>query len=46
MALEERPRSASVLAENEVGFAQLAQSPESHVLEVPDRGRDDDERHR
>src|SRR3954468_19505738 len=36
---------ARVLAEDDVGRAQLVEQPQGHVVEVPDRRRADGERH-
>ena len=45
VAIEEQPCPAGVLAEHDVGLAELAQDPERHVLEIPDRRGADDEWH-
>ena len=45
MTVEQHPRSACVLAQDEVGLAKLGEHAERHVLQVPDRRRADDERH-
>ncbi len=45
MPIEEDPRASGVLAEDGVGLPQLRQHAKRHVLEVPDRGRADRERH-
>ena len=45
VTVEECARPARVLAEDEVGLAELAQDPQRDVLEVADRRRADDERH-
>ena len=45
MPVEQDPRAARVLAEDEVGLPQLAQHAQRDVLEVADRRRADRERH-
>ena len=45
VAVEQRARPPRVLAEDDVGLAELAQDPQRDVLEVADRRRTDDERH-
>ena len=43
--LEQDAGAPRVLAEDEIGLAELAQDAERDILEVPDRRRADGERH-
>jgi hypothetical protein len=43
--LKENARPPGVLAEDDIGLAQLGEHTERHVVEVPDRSRADRERH-